>query len=454
MNGLKRTVSYTVLILVIFSAFAYADFTYAESEPSFQVGYRTGGTHGWNDMGYANISPFGENAFSANEAFRVGYDLGYRHSVMVQTAFDEHGVNTAEVKWSKIMFTVYSGYMNGGRLAGSGGDPLIFTLDGTPACTERMWAEQAESRHWYFDLLSINQPSKMERTLCDGTYMMFIDFDGDGKLTNGSESLWNMELNSYLLMNVIDYMLIDQVYDGKFDSKDAIWEDVMVMSSDFKTFTTKELGITAFDYSHHMNLSPDGIGDGTYSDCKYEGLLDTSGCTPISLGHFRLTAWNPFGITLYDGITTLPTYGAIQFPLQDCSVHDPRYIDAENLLGERTPNTTSMAMTMYKESLRHCNSMEFTQLDRDRYMSHWIAGIASVHHTSGEWEKAKPLYEDALEMSPNNHFYLTDYGLLLHQLGYDETESMSFVDRALIINPDHMYAKLVKSHIEDGTFLP
>ena len=105
------------------------------------------------------------------------------------------------------------------------------------------------------------------------------------------------------------------------------------------------------------------------------------------------------------------------------------------------------AMRLYEEGLEYCQSMDFTSEDPDKLLSHWVAGKASYYHRDGQLEKAKPLYEEALEMSPDRHFYLTDYALLLDQLGYDASVTLPIVKQALEIDPDHGYAITVRDRI-------
>ena len=49
--------------------------------------------------------------------------------------------------------------------------------------------------------------------------------------------------------------------------------------------------------------------------------------------------------------------------------------------------------------------------------------------------------------SPDRHFYLTDYALLLDQLGFDDYVTLPIVERALEIDPNHGYAHTVKDRI-------
>lgn len=104
-------------------------------------------------------------------------------------------------------------------------------------------------------------------------------------------------------------------------------------------------------------------------------------------------------------------------------------------------------MKLYEEGLAYCNSMEFTNEDPDKLLSHWVAGKASYYHRDGQLEEAKPLYEEALKMSPDRHFYLTDYALLLDQLYFEADTTLPIVERALEIDPDHGYAHTVKDRI-------
>ena len=323
------------------------------------------------------------------------------------------------------------------------GDPNIFTIDNTiEPCTIKMYPDQAESLHWKFDLFVTNIPLKMDRTLCDGTYMMFVDFNHNGILDDGYEALWHPDYTTYDIMSRIDY---DKgIQDGKIDiNDDKIWKDVMIMDSNYKTYKPSEFGITGFGYADEVNLGDDRYGPGVYSDCLYEGNNLYPNCKPVSNTHFRVISWNPQGLIFVDG-TTKPTYGALQGPLLDCSIYDARYMIAEKQLSEWNLDE---AMRLYEEGLAYCNSMEFTSEDPDKLLSHWVAGKASYYHRDGQLEEAKPLYEEALKMSPDRHFYLTDYALLLDQLGFDADVTLPIVERALEIDPDHGYAHTVKDRI-------
>ena len=307
-----------------------------------------------------------------------------------------------------------------------------------------MHPDRAESLHWKFDLFVTDIPLKMDRTLCDGTYMMFIDFNHNGILDNGYEALWHPDYTTYEIMHIIDYEKGNNHADGKIDFNDKkIWKDVMIMDSDYQTYRPDTFGITGFGYVDEINLGNDHYGPGVYSDCMYEGNNLYPDCEPVSETHFRVISWNPQGLIFHDG-TTKPTYGALQGPLLDCSIYDARYMIAEKQLSEWNLDE---AMRLYEEGLEYCYSMEFTSEDPDKLLSHWIAGKASYYHRDGQLDEAKPLYEEALEMSPDRHFYLTDYALLLHQLGYPESETLPLVDKALRIDGKHGYAITVRDRI-------
>ena len=324
------------------------------------------------------------------------------------------------------------------------GDPNIFTLDDSiEPCTIKMHPDQDDSYHWKFDLFVTDIPLRMDRTLCDGTYMMFIDFNSNGILDDGYEALWHPDYTTYEIMHIIDYEKGDN-HDGKINADDTnIWNNVLVMDSDYKVHIPSKIGITGFDYIQEIGLGNDHYGPGIYSDCLYEGKNLYPNCKPISDTHFRVISWNPQGIQFDDG-TTKPTYGAMQGPLLDCTIYDARYMIAEKQLSEWNLDE---AMRLYEEGLEYCESMDFTSEDPDKLLSHWVAGKASYYHRDGQIEEAKPLYEEALEMSPDRHFYLTDYALLLDQLGFDADATLPIVERALEIDPDHGYAHTVKDRI-------
>lgn len=100
-------------------------------------------------------------------------------------------------------------------------DPHIFTIDDSvEPCIIKMHPDQDDSYHWKFDLFVTDIPLKMDRTLCDGTYMMFIDFNSNGILDNGYESLWHSDYTTYEIMHIIDYEKGEN-HDGKINADDT-----------------------------------------------------------------------------------------------------------------------------------------------------------------------------------------------------------------------------------------
>lgn len=301
------------------------------------------------------------------------------------------------------------------------GDPLVFTVDERDACTKKMHPGQHESFHWNMDLLTMGVPMNMDRTLCEGSYVMFVDFNENNQLDDGYELMWHPNYLTYDVMEMIDYH--EGNYDGKLSSDDSIWSKVKVMDWMYNVITTESLGIQSFEYSGDTIVFSDGIGPGKYVNDS-----------------FRILSYHNEGVTFTNGYVKT-TYAAVQSPLADCSIYDINYMVAEKELSEWNVDT---AMDLYMKGLETCKKYN---LNEDEYISHWVAGIASAYHRNGDWEQAKPYYEEALEMSPDRHFYLTDYAILLHQLGEDSTVTLPIVEKALEIAPEHGYAHTVKEII-------
>ena len=80
------------------------------------------------------------------------------------------------------------------------GDPLIFSLD-KPAKTTRNWPQWHESRLTQFDLYQTGEKFTLSRTLDDGTLTLFLDLNGDGMLTDGTEWLFDQHETVYQILS-------------------------------------------------------------------------------------------------------------------------------------------------------------------------------------------------------------------------------------------------------------
>ena len=391
---------------------------------------------------------FNSMLWSPNHVY--GYEYGFN-----QAKKEAQERNLAELRqeihreWAAMMNALYAS-MGLAVGAQAGGDPLIFSLDERPACTKKMHPDQAESLQWYFELIDEDVRLPMERQLCEGTYLAFVDYNNNGRMDDGREMLWHTTYTAYHFLHNEDLFGEGNYYDGRLDINDASWSKIRIMDHEFNVYNPETLGIESFEYNNAELFKDDDYGLGIYADCLYDGVSDYK-CMPVSTAHFRIVAWNEVGMTLEDQ-TIIPTYGAMQTPLNDCTVFDIRYMAAEfNLAGletkQRTPETTEIAMTLYEQGLEFCRSFEFANANPDKYMSHWVAGKASALHTNDRLEESLPYYEMAIAMSPDRYFYLADYADALHRLGHPPEETLPIVEKAVRlaadIDPEYTYAKKI-----------
>ena len=313
------------------------------------------------------------------------------------------------------------------------GDPIVFSLDGeTEPCTERREMGSHESTYWNFNLYSTEPPImlNMNRNLCEGTYILGIDRNSNGKLDSGYEIMWHHDFDAFQLLHNIDYY--EGTYDGFFDSEDPLWADALVMNSDYDHHHPEDLGIKAVSYhgSDMNRFADDQYGVGVYADE-----------VNVSDSHFRIIVHAPTAIILENNSTT-EAFGAVEGPLWDCTIHDVRYHVAEKMTGEflrvEDPEDST---SLYVDALDFCNDFEAANENPDKYLSHWIAGIASMEHKKGLTDfnmllQSKDTYEEALEMSPDNPFYNVDYCLVNRQLGYSTDECIADVKQAIDDRPD------------------
>lgn len=452
-----------ILIAVTMSVFSITD-AYAFSGGAHstvnQAQYDSGSIQGKVDgvMGknYADLS-------KSHPDFAEGYDKGYTKGVAMKDWSDKREMEMEIVhKYEDIIKKNYeelidSLYIGIGIGSQGGGDPLIFSLkDGISACTVRMHPDQAASSQWYFDLYGDGVIMPMERQLCESSIMAFHDKNRNGIMDNGKEMMWHTELNAYDFMKLTDLYEEGNIPDGQLNENDASWDEIKFMTHDFEVLTAFQIEqiygkrIIGLDYQNHELLKTDAYGIGTYSDCRWEGVLNHHDCKVVSDEHFRIFGHNPTGVMLEDG-TTEPTFAAMQTGLNDCTIFDMRYMNAEYALSMRTSETSDTALQLYKDGLEYCQTYEFTSEDPDRYLSHWVSGIAASLHTEGNWNEAKNHYETALEMSPDNPHYRTDYALLLYQLKVNDSNStLELIQDVLKDHPKHRYANIIEAHLKYG----
>ena len=186
------------------------------------------------------------------------------------------------------------------------GDPLLFSLSDKSAKTTKNWPEWHESRLTEFDLYAIGDKVHLSRTLDKGTMTLFLDLNGDGILTDGTEWLYDQDENVY---QILSRELLDSNQNGYFDWTDKLWNIAMVKDGD-KYYSADDLDIVAVNWSDAEHFGNDHYGRGVYSDCLYEGVFLYPDCKPVSEEHFRITSYNEHGILLKGG-ETIPTFGGV-----------------------------------------------------------------------------------------------------------------------------------------------
>jgi hypothetical protein len=186
------------------------------------------------------------------------------------------------------------------------GDPLLFSLTEKPVKTIRNWSEQHSSFLTQFDLYDVGREVTLSRTLDDGTMTLFLDLDGNGMLSDGTEWLFDQNEDVY---QILARPLVDSNQNGWFDYSDNLWPIAMIKDGNEYNFAS-ELGILGFNWSNAKHYENDDIGIGQYSDCLYEGISRYRVCTPVSDEHFRIQAFNQNGIIL-EGGQFVPTFGGV-----------------------------------------------------------------------------------------------------------------------------------------------
>jgi len=181
-----------------------------------------------------------------------------------------------------------------GKGDADGGDPLVF---GDVSIT-RNWPEQHESFLTEFDLYDIGEPVTLSRTLGSDTYTIFLDINGDGELSNGTEWLFDTKKDVYDILQILD-----EDDNGFFDYKDSTWYILNIKHGD-KIIPVTATNILGFNWSEATHYQDDAYGKGQYTDN-----------ISVSDNHFRITAYNERGMYLIGG-DIHPTYGIVMGHLE------------------------------------------------------------------------------------------------------------------------------------------
>ena len=187
------------------------------------------------------------------------------------------------------------------------GDPLVFSMTDKQANVIRNWPEQHKSFLTEFDLFDNGENVTLSRTLDEGAMTLFLDLNGDGELSNGTEWLYDQNENVY---QILSRPLIDSNQNGFFDYTDDLWSIAMV--KDGKQYhSASELGIVGFNWSNAVKGYGDMHGDNRqYTDCLYEGKYFYPNCNAVSENHFAITAYNQNSILVNDG-RVLDSFGIV-----------------------------------------------------------------------------------------------------------------------------------------------
>ena len=185
------------------------------------------------------------------------------------------------------------------------GDPLAFSF-GDVKINRAYWGETSPYRLTEFDLYDDGEKVVLSRIIEEGTMTLFLDFDENGELSDGTEWLFDQNKNVYEIMSE---PLIDSNQNGFFDYRDNLWNIAMI--KDGNTYHhADDLGILGFNWSSAINAHGDMHGDRQYTDCLYEGVYLYPDCNVVSESHFAITSYNQNSIIFNDG-KTLDSFGVV-----------------------------------------------------------------------------------------------------------------------------------------------
>lgn len=207
--------------------------------------------------------------------------------------------------------------------------PLSFNLNPYDIIiNEQRWPDQClywmdnglhESLWW---LKAYNDSYVCMNIKKSGGYSLVIDYDNDGILESCDELLCNFYNDEYRnVYQILSDTTYDTNQDGWFGEGDFKWKYARAWHHDTGELIPMEwLGIRGFELTGYIDLDDDYTnydswkdpklnGLGQYSDCNYEedwayqrAVSEGWTCTPISMGHERVTAYNPLGVLLENGM--------------------------------------------------------------------------------------------------------------------------------------------------------
>lgn len=406
----------------------------ADGKPNFGSGTDPMASD-YNDLGFVESHPEdeGSDGYLNTEAWKGMTAASGILEVNRDGKSNEIKTDSMGELWIKFKIWVYETLVEVIQDITVTGDPGIFSLDGE-ACTNKRYLGSHESTYWRYNLYSSEPsiPLPMDRELCDGTYMIVIDWNLDGKATTGHEILFSQEQDIFQRLAGLDMLFGNS--DGVLNATDGdIWKITHVGELDsvnnIVLNTPSDLGVLGFKYDGYQKFHNDRHGAGVYADN-----------VGVSTEHFRINSWNPDGVITVNG--TVPLYGMIVGPLWDCTTNDVRYHVAEKMTGNYLRVDSPQDPThLYREALEYCQDFEEAWAKPAKYQSHWIAGIASMEHKKGfsdpaHFEKSRELYDDALSMMPSNPFYNVDSCMLEYHMGHATNDCIVSIEKAIQDRPD------------------
>ena len=454
--ALKYLLSLTLLVVLVvsyggFSIFAQSD----DLTDHYGAGYYAGlldGIVAGTMYGLSSDDDYNGDKSEYNRGYNEGYAIGFVARPTMNSSDDDSSGNNSSKGDNPFEFSVSSdGSKSLGSTGGSSGNvnldaddhppgdggPLTFSIDGE-ACTIRQVMGSPESTYWKLNLYTTKPAIKlnMDRNLCDGMYILGIDQNNNGALDSGYEILWLPGFDAFELLHNLDYY--NGVYDGVFNSDDPLWKDALVMDSDYQYYHPEEFGIHSVNYYYGVQR----FDDDQYDTGVYADLVE------LSSEHFRIMAHHPTGL-IFDDNSSTDLFGIVVGPLWDCTINDVRYHVAEKITASYIDNENIDDPTqLYIDALDFCDDFEESHKHPDKYLSHWIAGIASMQHKKGLTDfnmllQAKETYEKALDMAPDNPFFNVDYCLLNKQLHMTTDECIPKVQQAIDQRPDVIWFQKV-----------
>jgi hypothetical protein len=186
----------------------------------------------------------------------------------------------------------------------TGGDPLVFSINGEPEINRVYLGETHPSRITQLDLFDNGEIVSLDRIIEKDTYLVGVDWNGNGILDSGREYLWHNSINVYDFFSIIDTK-----NNGFIDYADTVWPAILIKEGD-NHYTPEELGILGFYYDNYNHTIHDMWGERQYADCMYEGHYYYHECVVASTSHFPIVAWNDNSV-IFKGGNTVDSFGLV-----------------------------------------------------------------------------------------------------------------------------------------------